>query len=193
MTGVQTCALPILANVSSINANIGSYYTYANATYSTQANAGGLYNNIQTLNANVGAYEIWANANVSGLQNQITAANIAWQANAAFQGTWLSNLQANVTTLTANTAGLYTSIQGANAAISSLQANIGSYYTYANATYSTQSNAAGLSNSITGANATVQNLSANIGSYYTWANLKDRKSTRLNSSHIPLSRMPSSA
>jgi hypothetical protein len=91
------------ANVSSINANIGSYYTYANATYSTQANAGGLYNNIQTLNANVGAYEIWANANIGGLQNQITGANVAWQANAASQQTQINSLLANVNSYYATT------------------------------------------------------------------------------------------
>ena len=32
-----------------------------------------------------------------------------------------------------------------------------------------------------------------IAGIFNWGPLKDRKSTRLNSSHIPLSRMPSSA
>jgi hypothetical protein len=126
------------ANIGSVNANIGSYYTWANLNYATQSNVGSIYthintldanvglyeintnanigsifNHLNTLDANVGAYESWANANVAGLYNSITGANVAWQANAAFQNTWLSNLQANITTVNAN-------VTAANATIASI-------------------------------------------------------------------------
>ena len=55
-------------------------------------------------------------------------------------------------------------LTAANAQISTLQANIGSYYIWANA------NVAGLYNSITGANSTISQFQANVGSFYTWAN-----------------------
>ena len=38
-----------------------------------------------------------------------------------------------------------------------------------------------------------QTKSISVDNYEKWKKLLDRKSTRLNSSHIPLSRMPSSA
>ena len=39
------------------------------------------------------------------VDNQISNVNVAWQANASFQNTWLTNLQANVDSLSANISG----------------------------------------------------------------------------------------
>ena len=80
--------------INSINANIGSFYNYANVTYSTVANAAfqntwlsNLQSNVNSINANIGSYYTYANATYSTV------------ANAAFQNTWLSNLQSNITTI----------------------------------------------------------------------------------------------
>jgi len=138
------------ASILALQANVGSYYAWANA------NVAGLYNSIQganasiqSLSANVGSYYTWANANVAGLYNSIQGAN-----------TTISTLQANVgsyyTWANANVAGLYNSIQGANTSIQSLSANVGAYETWANA------NVAGLYNSIQGANAAIANTSASL-------------------------------
>ena len=83
------------AQINTINANIGSFYTYANATYSTIANAASqeseissLRSNItaanasiQTISANLGSFETYANvtystiANAGSLQTQINSTN----------------------------------------------------------------------------------------------------------------------
>jgi hypothetical protein len=71
-------------------------------------------------------------------------------------------LTANVLTVSgvniiSNVAGLQNQITGANTNISSINANIGSYYTFANA------NVAGLQNQITGANAVISTQSTWLG------------------------------
>lgn len=78
-----------LGNVAT-QANLGAFQTYANA------NIGTIYTHLGTLDANVGAYEIWANGALAGLNANITAANVAWQANAAYQQSQITVLQSEV-------------------------------------------------------------------------------------------------
>ena len=73
-------------NISAIQANIGSYYTYANANVSSLQNQiTGANTNISVIQANIGAYELYSNANVGSIFNTVTT-----------HTTWLGNLQANV-------------------------------------------------------------------------------------------------
>ena len=162
--------------LATINANLGAYQTYANANVSTQATS------INTINANLGAYQTFANANVSNLYNSIlgsnsaiVTANTAMKSyvdtslstltngastaldtlleigtalgnNANFSGvmvTWLGNITAN------NTA--------ANTNISTTQANLGAYQTFANANLATQT-------------TSINTINANLGAYQTFAN-----------------------
>ena len=96
--------------IQTISANLGSFETYANATYSTLSNAAGLYNSIlgantaiQTLSANVGAFEIFSNANTAGLYNSILGANAAIQTLNANVGSFYTYANATYQT----TAGAY--------------------------------------------------------------------------------------
>ena len=156
------------AAIAATNANIGSFYTYANATYSTQANAGSLQNQINganaaiiTANTAMKNYVDAGNTTMTNyVNNQVTTANTAMKNYVDAANTIQSN---QITTLSNGQTG-------ANASISALQANVGSFYTYANATYSTQANAGALQNQITGANVNIQTISANLGSFETYAN-----------------------
>jgi hypothetical protein len=152
------------------------YLTFANANAATQATS------LNTINANLGAYQTYANANVSNLYNSIlgsnsaiVTANTAMKSyvdtslstltngastaldtlleigtalgnNANFSGvmvTWLGNITAN------NTA--------ANTNISTTQANLGAYQTFANANAASQA-------------TSINTINANIGAYQTFAN-----------------------
>jgi hypothetical protein len=152
------------------------YLTFANANAATQATS------LNTINANLGAYQTYANANVSNLYNSIlgsnsaiVTANTAMKSyvdtslstltngastaldtlleigtalgnNANFSGvvvTWLGNITAN------NTA--------ANTNISTTQANLGAYQTFANANLATQT-------------TNINTINANLGAYQTFAN-----------------------
>jgi len=169
------------AAIQTLSANIGGYYTYANATYSTIANAAVLQSEITAANAAIVTANTAMKAYVDATEATITA---AWTANAATQQGQIYAIQANDATFTtqisalqANTGVLQNEITAANAAIQTLNANVGSFYTYANATYSTIANAASqeseitsLRANITAANSTIQTLSANVGSFYTYAN-----------------------
>jgi hypothetical protein len=108
------------AAIQTLNANVGSFYTYANVTYSTIANAAsqeseisGLRANItaanaaiQTISANVGSFYTWANANFS--TTTYSNANVA-----AYLPTYTGAMQANTyvatktNTGTASTTGAY--------------------------------------------------------------------------------------
>ena len=146
------------ASIASTNANLASFETYANATYSTIANAGVLQSeitaanaSIATINANIGSFYTYANATYSTI------------ANATSQESEISSLRSNIT--------------AANSAIATINANIGSFYTYANATYSTIANAtsqeseiSSLRANIIAANTQIQIISANLGSFETYAN-----------------------
>jgi tetrahydromethanopterin S-methyltransferase subunit H len=121
-------------NISNLQANIGSFYTYANATYGVGA--------ANYSNTNVAAY-LTTSTIISNITSNITAANTAWQANAATQ---LSQITAANTNISALQANLGATQIWANANIQTLSANIGSYQIWVNA------NVTALYNSILGAN-----------------------------------------
>jgi len=82
-----------------------------------------------------------------------------------------SNTDPTISNLNANT-------QQQQAQINATNANIGSFYTYANVTYSTIANAASqqgqidsINANVTASNAAIQTLSANLGSFETYANV----------------------
>ena len=139
------------AAIQSLNANIGSYYIYANANVAGlqgqiiganiawTANAATQQGLIQATSANIGSYYTYANANVAGLQSQIVGANSSIQSLSANIGSYYTYANANV-------AGLQGQITGANSSIQSLSANVGSFYTYANTTFVTTGNSYGNGN-----------------------------------------------
>ena len=140
----------LLANAPAILDTLGQIAT---AIQTDEANIGTLLTNLTTTNANIVAANsaiVTANTAMKGYVDAVTT---AWTANAATQ---LSQIAA------------------ANSAISTLQANLGSYYFWNNA------NAVGLYNSITSANTSIQTISANIGSFYTYANLNYGTSSYAN-------------
>ena len=144
----------IISSITSVNANV----TAANAAIITANSAVVSYVNAQDSAINTA----WS-ANLA-------AANIAWQANATTQQSLIATLQtqvyanANVAAylptytgslinsnsiqtinteingIYSNNAGLYNSILGANSSIQTLSANVGTFYTWANANYSNYSN-----------------------------------------------------
>ena len=135
-----------ITNTGDVSANLGAYYTYANANVSgLQNQITGANTNIQTTSANLGAYQTFANANAVSQQNQITGANTNIQTTSA-------NLGAYQTFANANVASLQNQITGANTNIQTTSANLGAYQTFANANIAT--------------------IQANIGSFYNYANTK---------------------
>ena len=154
------------STIVGINANLASFETYANITYNTVANAGVLQNQINTTNANLASFETYANATFS--TGNYGNSNVA-----AYLPTYAGTLNNSSTII-----GINANVTAANTAIANLQSNIGSFYTYANTTYSTQANAASQENeisslrsNITAANTAIANLQSNIGSFYTYANV----------------------
>jgi trimeric autotransporter adhesin len=118
--------LPTDPTITGIQANIGAFETYANVTFSTQANAASQQTQIDTntaglatLNANVGAYEIYANTRIQTLDANLGTATT------------------NITTLFANAASQQTQIDTNTAGLATLNANVGAFETYANATFIT--------------------------------------------------------
>jgi hypothetical protein len=102
--------------IGAIQANVGSFYTYANTTFGT-SNYG---------NANIAAYLPTStvitdiNANVTAATAAIVSANVAMQL-------YVADLN----------GAQITRVTGANASIAALSTNVGSFYTYANATFGT--------------------------------------------------------
>jgi hypothetical protein len=97
------------ANVQSyIGANIGSFYTYSNATYSTVANAGTQQASINSINANIGSFYTYANTILYSNTNvaaylttgNISTSNLSVTGNLTVSGN--STLTGNVTAPTAN-------------------------------------------------------------------------------------------
>ena len=154
-------------NIQTISANLGSFQTYAKVTYATNAN-------LASTNANLAAFETYANATfgTSSYGNSNVAVYLA-----ANTDPTISNLNANTHQVQTQIASINSNVTAANASIQTLNANVGSFYTYANLTYSTISNAASqeseitsLRANITAANLNIQTLSANLGSFETYAN-----------------------
>jgi len=102
--------------IGDIEANIGSFYTWANTHYGTSN-----YSNTDTASyLTVSPVITGINANVLAANAAITAANIAMQIYVADLNTAQS-----------------TRITGTNSVINTLAANVGSFYTWANANYGT--------------------------------------------------------
>jgi len=137
--------------LATINANLGAYQTYANA------NVSNLYNSILGSNSAIvtanTAMKSYVDTSLSTLTNGASTAldtlleiGTALGNNANFSGvvvTWLGNITAN------NTA--------ANTNISTTQANLGAYQTFANANLATQT-------------TNINTINANLGAYQTFAN-----------------------
>jgi len=154
-------------NIQTLNANLGAFETYANATFGTSS-----YGNTQAaawikidptitaLQANVGAYEIWANARIQTLDANLGTAttNItALQSNAGSQA-------ADINTLFSNAATQAT-------AINTINANLGAFETYANATFSTSTYGNTQAAAWIKIDPTITALQANVGAFETYANL----------------------
>lgn len=83
-------SITFIANNSVLEANIGSFYNYANA------NIGTLYlGNIST-QVNLGAYQVWANGQISGLTSEISSISGFATSNAATQAAAINALTANI-------------------------------------------------------------------------------------------------
>ena len=146
-------------NISALQTNIGGYYLWANTSY------GGLASSILGANAAIitanTAVVAYVNAQDTALQTNITNANIynttytntinsAMVSNITAANSVINSLTYTVSSLSSQLTQLQVGsgfasvgqITGANLTISALQANLGSYYTWANA------NVAGLGSNI---------------------------------------------
>jgi hypothetical protein len=170
-------------NITTIQANVGAYQTYANANIVAIQTGISAYQTYA--NANSGAYQTFANANaaaqataINTINANIAAANAAiiiLTTNAAAQATAINTINANIaaantaiTALTGNAATQATSINTVNA-------NLGAYQTFANANAAAQAISINTVNANIGAyqtyaNANIAAIQANIGSFYTYSN-----------------------
>ena len=195
ITLLQSGATATNLAVSTLSANLGSFQTYANATFST--GGGSTYGNSNvsaylTVNPPSGTY---SNSNVAsylpistvitGINGNITAINISiaatnsnvtrLQSNSVTQFTWLNNLTASTTNIQNNIVTLQNNQSADETNITLLQsASTGTNVAIITANTAMKSyvdaNAVAQLSQISGANASIQTLSANVGSYYTWAN-----------------------
>ena len=183
------------AHIQSTNANLSLFETYANLQ--AQSTSG----TIQTITANIGSYYNYANLTFSTVGN---AASQQAQINSL-----LSQAYANVVLYLPTDP----SIVAINSNISAIQANLGSYYSYANLTYSTiadvianasiqETEITNLRANVTAsnlnvsalqstnsayqtwANTNISGLTANVGAYEAWANVHFGTSTYSNSNVI---------
>jgi hypothetical protein len=165
--------------ISTLQANVGSFYTWANTNFGTSSYAnsnvaGYLAGNITvgnliTTTANATTFKgtnfVYANgvSILTGIGGTYSNANVTAYLSAGTDATILG--------LVANTTVANLVIAGHTTSINNINANIGAFEIFSNA------NTAGLYNSITGANTAIQNLNANIGAYETWANANFSTST----------------
>ena len=119
---------------SNVIAYLSPFYTYANATYSTIANAATQQAQINAINANVSAANGAITTANTGMKSYVDAVTTAWTANAASQATDINGLRANITAANVTIGAVITSwtanaaTQGA--AIATLQSQV---YTNTNA------------------------------------------------------------
>ncbi|HET8687311.1 MAG TPA: hypothetical protein VFM18_11705 [Methanosarcina sp.] len=106
--GINSNVTAANAHINTLDANVGSFETYANVTYATKTA-------LQTLDANVGGHEIWANTAINSLA---TGANAN---TAAYLTTFAGNIQANV--ITASSTNCWTIPAGGNSARPGFAAN----------------------------------------------------------------------
>ena len=159
------------ATITALQANVGSFYTWANTNFGTSSYSNSNVASYLVANPQAGTY---SNANVL---NYMTSSAL------------ISGINANV-------AGANGNIAAANVVIGGLQANIGSFYTYANihfadsrygdsnvesylganvgslwANAGTQSTSIATHDANLGtATTNITALQANLGGYYAWAN-----------------------
>jgi hypothetical protein len=176
-------------------AYMSSFYTYANATYSTIANAASQQTAINNLSANAASQQI----QIDSINANVAAANVAWLANAASQATTINSLQGNANKLVNGSYQFVLDSQGVlNVPIS--QYNTGQIFAPINyslflgtsskfiqirgsdgaiifADYTAQTTAYpgpsllnGVNANIAAANSRIITLEGNVGAYETWAN-----------------------
>ena len=187
MTGVQTCALPICITIN--NTPVPSL--------SASASAVNCYGGSSTLNATAGfANYAWsgpggftasgasATASVAGTYSVIATNNNGCTASASASVSIPSALSVNVAAGVISCYGGTTTVNVTAAGGTSPYTGVGTFTASAGSVDYTVTDANGCS----ATNSAVISQPAQLILAAT-----DRKSTRLNSSHIPLSRMPSSA
>ena len=143
-TDVTTGAIAFIPQATAANPNPTGIVVSPAGTISTVTTTGGVLTSDAigiSSNASATSGTIFSNVIVNG---NITVSN---------------TITVNGTELFANVSGLQNQITGANTNISSINANIGSYYTWANA------NVGGLQNQITGANAAIITANSAVVSY----------------------------
>jgi hypothetical protein len=142
------------ANVQSyIGANIGSFYTYSNATYSTVANAGTQQASIDSINANIGSFYTYANTILYSNTNV-----------AAYLTTSTITTTGNITAANLTTAGNLTAnyVKGNGSLLTNLPVQTGTYSNTNVAAYLTTGTISTSNLSITG-NLTVSGNSVLTG------------------------------
>ena len=166
ITTLQANSISLAATIHAANARSDSYTNtaIANLVNSAPATLDTLAEIAANLAAEGGAIASILTA-IAETNANVTGANATWTANAAAQADSLLGI--NVAISSANTIQS-NQIAGANVAISALQANIGSYFIWANANVSEVSSR--LTSAVNGANVAISVLQANIGGYYIWAN-----------------------
>jgi hypothetical protein len=141
------------SSINSINANIGSFYTYSNTTYSTVANAGTQQASIDSINANIGSFYTYANTILYSNTNV-----------AAYLTTSTITTTGNITAANLTTAGNLTAnyVKGNGGLLTNLPVQAGTYGNTNVAAYLTTGNISTSNLSVTG-NLTVSGNSTLTG------------------------------
>jgi len=141
ITNITTVSIPTQTGTYS-NTNVAAYLTGTVTVGNLITTAGVYWANGQPYSTGGGSSSIYGNANV-----------------AAYLPTYTGTLNNSTTII-----GINANVAGANAALATFEANVGSFYTYANATYATTSG-------LTAANAAIATLSANVVAFESYANI----------------------
>ena len=153
-------------SINALNANLGAFETYANATFGTSSYG----------NANVAVYLPY-NPTIYGIQANIggsqTYANVTFATKSALQviDANLGTATTNITTLFSNAATQATAINTNTTNIQTLNANLGAFETYANATFGTSSYGNTQAAAWIKIDPTITGIQANLGAFETYANL----------------------
>jgi hypothetical protein len=164
--------IPTNPTIYTLQANVGAYETWANATFATGTA-------LQTLNANIGAFEITTNANIGGHQLYIASINANLGAYQIYANANIGTIFNNLNTLTAN-VGAFQQPTSANIGtqfnnLNTLTANVGAYEIWANTSINSlrtnaNANTAAYLTQFNGNIIPSANLTYNIGSTTVWWN-----------------------